>query len=169
MYGLCVGLRRDLENLEEKNLHSINRNLFKSNMPPKKNLPRISTDFKVPDPNRMPTREENKGREVGKPDVKKKRATKAEMLARKAAKAKENADNDELHLQAIQNIVAIEVLQQEKENGDANRPKGKDIARVPRAISKSLASQGKSISNNYVDANNVTYNLWRRRSLHRKQ
>jgi hypothetical protein len=104
-------------------------------MPPKKSLPRISTDFLSPDVNRMQTREDNKGRQVGKPDVKQKWAMKAEMLARREAESKAKEDDITTHLQAKQKVADIENAEEiagREDEAHANHPPAIPIVRVPR-------------------------------------
>lgn len=121
-------------------------------MPPKKkNLPQISTDFLPPGAQGMHTRVENKGRQVGKPDIPRKRATKAEMVARRATEAKSKVDKEETHRQAIKKVASVEDAQEimDKENeAQANKPHAKVIARVPRPSSAMTTKDGVSVHNN---------------------
>jgi hypothetical protein len=87
----------------------------------------------------MSTREENKGREVGKPDMKKRRATKAEMAARRDAVAQAKADKTETHLQAVRKVAAIEDAQEKldmERKVNANHPQMTDVTRIPRPPSQ---------------------------------
>lgn len=106
-------------------------------------------------PNRPATRNKNASKHPGLVDAKKKRKTKAEVAAERAAKAREDAENEAINTAKIKDVATVMKNVKKRQQEDEKTAMTPITARQDKPLTRQGAKLNVLIENSWDDAEMV--------------